>query len=113
MKLSKNRKKSLEKLENGKVYTLEEASSLIKEVTLTKFDASVDLHVRLGVDPKNADEKALLDRLYGVQGFVEAKMSDFADVANIAARYGFVKKPQVFARPVDESAKDDAKGGTP
>ena len=55
-KISKNRKLSESKIDKTKVYTLEEASSLIKEVTTTKFDASVDLAVRLGVDPKKANE---------------------------------------------------------
>ena len=53
----------------------------------------------LALDPKKADEKALLERLYGVRGFVAAEMSDFAEVANIAARYGFIRKPETFARP--------------
>lgn len=55
-KISKNRKLSESKIDKTKIYTLEEASSLIKEVTTTKFDASVDLAVRLGVDPKKANE---------------------------------------------------------
>ena len=55
-KISKNRKLSESKIDKTKVYTLEEASSLIKEITTTKFDASVDLAVRLGVDPKKANE---------------------------------------------------------
>ena len=55
-KISKNRKLSESKIDKTKVYTLEEASSLIKEVKTTKFDASVDLAVRLGVDPKKANE---------------------------------------------------------
>lgn len=55
-KLSKNQKAAYEKLEHGKQYSLEEASQLVKDVTFTKFDASVDLDVRLGVDPKKADQ---------------------------------------------------------
>ena len=39
-----------------KIYSLKEASSLVKEVNCTKFDSSVDLHIRLGVDPKKADQ---------------------------------------------------------
>ena len=53
-KLTKNRKVSIEKVDSDKSYTLEEASSLVKEITTTKFDSSVDLAVRLGVDPKEA-----------------------------------------------------------
>ena len=55
-KLSKNRKISLEKIDAEKSYSLDEASALVKEVTTTKFDSSVDLAIRLGVDPKKANE---------------------------------------------------------
>jgi large subunit ribosomal protein L1 len=55
-KVTKNKKAALEKLEAGKVYTLEEASSLVKEITSSKFDASVDIDVRLGVDPRKANQ---------------------------------------------------------
>jgi large subunit ribosomal protein L1 len=55
-KLTKNQKLALEKIENGKVYTLREASALVKEITLAKFDASVDIDVRLGVDPRKANQ---------------------------------------------------------
>ena len=55
-KLTKNRKISIEKVDSEKSYSLEEASSLVKEITTTKFDSSVDLAVRLGVDPKKANE---------------------------------------------------------
>ena len=56
VKLSKNRKISLEKIDAEKYYSLDEASALVKEVTTTKFDSSVDLAIRLGVDPKKANE---------------------------------------------------------
>jgi large subunit ribosomal protein L1 len=55
-KLTKNQKLALGKIEAGKVYTLKEASVLVKEVTTTKFDASVDIDVRLGVDPRKANQ---------------------------------------------------------
>ena len=55
-KLTKNKKSVSDKFEPNKLYTLEEASNLIKEITTTKFDASVDLAVRLGVDPKKANQ---------------------------------------------------------
>jgi len=55
-KLTKNQKAVAEKLESAKEYSLEEASALLKEITFTKFDASVDLDIRLGVDPKKADQ---------------------------------------------------------
>ncbi len=55
-KLTKNKKLALEKIENGKVYTIEEAAQLVKDITFTKFDASVDMDVRLGVDPRKANQ---------------------------------------------------------
>ncbi|HIX03045.1 MAG TPA: 50S ribosomal protein L1 [Candidatus Odoribacter faecigallinarum] len=55
-KLTKNKKLALAKIENGKVYTIEEAAQLVKEITFTKFDASVDIDVRLGVDPRKANQ---------------------------------------------------------
>ena len=55
-KLTKNRKLSEAKVDNTKLYNLDEACSLLKDITTTKFDASVDLAVRLGVDPKKANE---------------------------------------------------------
>lgn len=55
-KLTKNQKKAQELLEIGKEYSMEEASKLIKDITFAKFDASVDLDIRLGVDPKKADQ---------------------------------------------------------
>ena len=55
-KATKNRKLFLEKIDLDKFYSLDEASELVKEITTTKFDSSVDLAIRLGVDPKNANE---------------------------------------------------------
>lgn len=55
-KLTKNKKLALEKVENGRAYTIEEAAQLVKEITFTKFDASVDMDVRLGVDPRKANQ---------------------------------------------------------
>jgi large subunit ribosomal protein L1 len=54
--VSKKRKIAEGKLDNSKEYSLKEASALVKQITTCKFDASVDLHVRLGVDPKKADQ---------------------------------------------------------
>ena len=56
MKLTKNRKVALEKIEKGKAYAIEDAAKLVKEITSTKFDASVDMDIRLGVDPKKANQ---------------------------------------------------------
>jgi large subunit ribosomal protein L1 len=55
-KLTKNQKLAAEKIEAGKAYSLLEASQLLKEITHTKFDASVDIDVRLGVDPRKANQ---------------------------------------------------------
>ena len=55
-KLTKNQKAALEKIEAGKAYTLAEASELVKEVNYAKFDASLDIDVRLGVDPRKANQ---------------------------------------------------------
>ncbi len=55
-KLTKNQKLALSKIEAGKAYTLTEAAEKVKEITFTKFDASFDIDVRLGVDPRKADQ---------------------------------------------------------
>ena len=55
-RLTKNRKKQLEAFDSKKIYSLEEASTIIKSLSLTKFDSSVDLDVRLGVDPRKANQ---------------------------------------------------------
>jgi len=55
-RITKNKKASLAKLEKGKAYSIDEASQLVKEITYTKFDASVDIDVRLGVDPRKANQ---------------------------------------------------------
>tara|TARA_Y100001935_G_C17259166_1_gene485371 strand:+ start:215 stop:901 length:687 start_codon:yes stop_codon:yes gene_type:complete len=56
VKISRKRKTIVTKLESSKKYSLQDAASLIKDISTTKFDASVDLSVRLGVDPKKANE---------------------------------------------------------
>ena len=55
-KLTKNQKIVADKIEAGKAYTLDEACNLLKEITFTKFDASVDIDMRLGVNPRKADQ---------------------------------------------------------
>jgi large subunit ribosomal protein L1 len=55
-KISKNRKAVLAKYNPEKEYSLEDASKVLKDITFTKFDASVDLDIRLGVDPKKSDQ---------------------------------------------------------
>src|SRR5580698_2999746 len=56
MAITKKRKIANAKVDSNKAYSLKDASSLVKEVNIAKFDASVDLHIRLGVDPKKADQ---------------------------------------------------------
>ncbi|MGB8358905.1 MAG: 50S ribosomal protein L1 [Bacteroidales bacterium] len=55
-KLTKNQKFALDKIEQGKLYTLSEAAALVKDITKAKFDASVDLDVRLGIDPRKSNQ---------------------------------------------------------
>lgn len=55
-KLTKNQKLAFSKIEAGKTYSLKEATELVKEITFAKFDASVDIDVRLGVDPRKANQ---------------------------------------------------------
>ena len=55
-RISKNRKIALTKVDSTKEYSLKEASQLVKEITTTKFDASVDMDVRLGVDPRKSTQ---------------------------------------------------------
>jgi len=55
-RLTKNQKAALSKIEAGKAYSLKEAAALVKEITTAKFDASVDIDVRLGVDPRKANQ---------------------------------------------------------
>lgn len=55
-KLTKNQKKALERYNPEEIYPLDEAAQIVKDITYTKFDASVDIDVRLGVDPKKADQ---------------------------------------------------------
>ncbi len=55
-RLTKKQKETREKIDSNKIYSLDEASSLVKEITTVNFDASVDLAVRLGVDPRKANQ---------------------------------------------------------
>lgn len=55
-RITKNKKAALENIEKGKLYTIDEASEMVKKVTFTKFDASVDIDIRLGVDPRKANQ---------------------------------------------------------
>ena len=55
-KLTKNQKAALEKIDREKQYSIDDAAGLLKDITFTKFDSSVDIDIRLGVDPKKADQ---------------------------------------------------------
>jgi large subunit ribosomal protein L1 len=55
-RITKNKKAALGKFEKTKIYTIDEAAALVKEITYTKFDASVDIDIRLGVDPRKANQ---------------------------------------------------------
>lgn len=55
-RITKNKKTALGKYEKSKIYTIDEATALVKEITYTKFDASVDIDIRLGVDPRKANQ---------------------------------------------------------
>jgi large subunit ribosomal protein L1 len=55
-RITKNKKAALGKFEKSKIYTIDEATALVKEITFTKFDASVDIDIRLGVDPRKANQ---------------------------------------------------------
>ena len=55
-KLTKKQKEALAKFDKNQIYSLEEAVKIVKDITYTKFDASVDIDVRLGVDPRKANQ---------------------------------------------------------
>lgn len=88
-KISKRRKAANEKVDSSKLYPLSDAMSLIKEVNLTRFDASVDVHVRLGVDPRKADQ--------AIRGTV-----------NLPHGTGKTKRVLVFCTPDKEQEAKDA-----
>jgi large subunit ribosomal protein L1 len=87
--ITKKRKEANAKVDQDKAYSLKEASSLVKEVNTTKFDSSVDLHIRLGVDPKKADQ--------AVRGTV-----------SLPHGTGKTKKVLVLCTPDKEQAAKDA-----
>lgn len=87
--ISKKRKEANAKVDAGKAYSLKEASALVKQINTTKFDSSVDLHIRLGVDPKKADQ--------AVRGTV-----------SLPHGTGKTKKVLVLCTPDKEQAAKDA-----
>lgn len=89
-KLTKKRKEVLSKYDLDRSYSLQEASNIVKEITTTKFDASVDLDVRLGVDPRKADQM--------VRGVV-------------ALPHGVGKEVKVLALVIDDKAQEAKDAG--
>jgi large subunit ribosomal protein L1 len=87
--ITKKRKEANAKVDQNKTYSLKEASTLIKDINITKFDSSVDLHIRLGVDPKKADQ--------AVRGTV-----------SLPHGTGKTKKVLVLCTPDKEQAAKDA-----
>ena len=73
------------------------AHLIMAKKDLPEETAALIKQVFLALDRNNPDDKAILDKLYGVQGYAEASLSDFKEVAKVAAGYGFVKKPELFA----------------
>ena len=87
--ITKKRKEANAKVDAKKAYSLQEASALVKEINTTKFDSSVDIHIRLGVDPKKADQ--------AVRGTV-----------SLPHGTGKTKKVLVLCTPDKEQASKDA-----
>ncbi|MEP6628480.1 MAG: 50S ribosomal protein L1 [Ginsengibacter sp.] len=87
--MTKKRKEANAKVDANKAYSLKEASALVKDINTTKFDSSVDLHIRLGVDPKKADQ--------AVRGTV-----------SLPHGTGKTKKVLVLCTPDKEQAAKDA-----
>ncbi len=87
--ITKKRKEANTKVDPSKTYSLKEASALVKDINTTKFDSSVDLHIRLGVDPKKADQ--------AVRGTV-----------SLPHGTGKTKKVLVLCTPDKEQAAKDA-----
>lgn len=70
---------------------------LMARKDLPETTAALIKQVLLSLDAGKPEDKAILDKLYGVQGYAEATLGDFAEIAKVAAAYGFVKRPELFA----------------
>ena len=79
-KLTKNQKLALDKIEAGKAYSLSEASALVREITFTKFDSSVDVDVRLGVDPRKANQMVRGVVSVGLDEYIEKIKGGWTDI---------------------------------
>src|SRR6476620_1863430 len=84
-KLNKKRKAAEAKIDKNKVYSLKDASTLVKDINTAKFDASVDLHIRLGVDPKKAEAKGAGADYFGLEEFIQKIEGGWTDVDVIIA----------------------------
>ena len=87
--------------ERDQIITIAQSIESPSHLAMVRRDLSEVLKRRIrqalaALDISNEQDKQILDKLYGVRGFVEAKISDFASVAPIAARYGFIKHPEKF-----------------
>ena len=91
-KLTKNQKLAAEKIEAGKAYSLKEAAQLVKDITFSKFDASLDIDVRLGVDPRKANQ---------MPSFLKSHISPTDQ--NPAQRLSLPKREEASAR-IEKSA---------
>ena len=117
-KLTKKQKLALSKFDVNKEYSLSEASSIIKDITLTKFDASVDIDIRLGVDPKKSDQmvRGTVPLPHGsgkvVRVLVFAKNGAAADAAK-AAGAEFVGFEDMIAKCVGGWTEFDVAIATP
>ena len=105
-KLTKNRKISIEKVDSDKSYSLEEASSLVKEITTTKFDSSIDLAIRLGVDPRKANE------MVRVIVTMPSVMGKLGPLGKVLGPRGLMPNPKTGTVTMDiAKAVSDIKGG--
>ena len=94
-KLTKNQKLVADKIEAGKAYTLKEAATLVKEITTTKFDASLDIDVRLGVDPRKANQmvRGVVSRRYFICSWLPLTVNTFLPPAHSLMMLAYVLKP--------------------
>ena len=90
--------------ERDQVMALANSIESPAHLVMARRDLSDELIARikaclLALDRRNPNDRVILNKLYGVQGYAEASLSDFAEIAKVAAEYGFVKKPALFAAP--------------
>jgi Ribosomal protein L1 len=116
-KLTKNQKLTADKIEAGKAYSLKEASQLVKDITTTKFDASLDIDVRLGVDPRKANQMvrgvvSLPHVNIGTIGHVDhGKTTLTAAITKVLAEKGFSNEVKSFDQ-IDNAPEEKERGIT-